>query len=360
MIPSNHTCYRILTFGDFCEIFLSSDRWHAWSSIVDWAPWRDDVQQYLLRRVLLFVPTMVLASVFVFGVMHVLPGDVALAILGAEDESFRQEDVDILREALGLNDPVPVRYGKWAWSMLSGGFGGRSLNDNEPIGEIIARRFPVTLQLALLTFAITMVVSLPLGVLAALQQDKPVDYVIRSVSILGLAMPNFWVALLVIMGLVLVFLWGPPVIFRHVWVEPATAFQKLIFPALVLSWGSSSFIIRVTRATMLEVLRQDYIRTARSKGLGQRLVVTRHALRNALIPVVTLLGGHLDAQIAGTVILENVFGLPGVGQGIIDAATTRDYPVMVTLAMVLVVITLVTNLVIDIVYVFLNPRISYD
>ena len=317
------------------------------------------MQAYLLRRVVLFLPTLLLASLVVFAIMNILPGDVALAILGEDDESFRQEELDNLREQLGLNEPLPVRYGKWVWSMMTGGFGGESLIDREPIGEIVSRRFPVTLQLAALTFAITLIISLPLGVIAALYQDRWPDYAIRSITILGLAMPNFWVALLVLLGMVLYFTWTPPVIYRNFWIEPGTNIQIMIWPALVLSWGSSSFLARVTRAQVLEVLRQDYIRTARSKGLSQNTVIVRHVMRNALIPVITVLGGNLDAQLSGTVILENVFGVPGIGQGIVAGAVLRDWPVMLSLAMLLVFITLFINLMIDIFYVVIDPRISY-
>ena len=317
------------------------------------------MQRYLVQRFVLFLPTLFASSIIVFGIMNVLPGDVAFAILDPSEESFSLEAVNALREELGLNDPLPVRYGRWAWSMLSGNFGGESLISNESISDIVARRFPVTIQLAILTFAITILVSFPLGVLAALYQDRWPDYIIRSVTILGLAMPNFWVALLVLLGLVVYFTWTPPVIYANFWDDPSINLQILIWPALVQAWGSSSFLARVTRAQVLEVLGQDYIRTARSKGLGQSTVIVRHVMRNSLIPVVTLLGGHLAHQLSGTVILENVFGVPGLGQGVISAAVLRDWPVMVSLAMLLVFITLVVNLLVDVIYVFIDPRISY-
>lgn len=317
------------------------------------------MQRYLINRFFLFIPTLIITSFIVFGIMHVLPGDVALAILGEEDQGFRMEELEVLREQLGLSDPLPVRYGKWAWSMLSGGFGGDSLVDDEAIGSIMARRFPVTMQLATLTLAITLVVSIPLGVLAALYQDKWPDYLIRSVTILGLAMPNFWVALLILLGLVIYFTWTPPVIYRDIWEDPSVNLQIMIWPAMTLAWGSSSFLARVTRAQVLEVLGQDYIRTARSKGLSESKVIVRHVMRNSLIPVITLLGGHIDAQLSGTVILENVFGVPGIGQGIVQSAILRDWPVIVSLSMLLVLLTLMINLLVDVVYVFLDPRISY-
>ena len=321
------------------------------------------MQQYLIRRLLLFLPSLIGASMIVFGVMRILPGDVALAILGEASQegggSYTLRQAEILREHLGLNDPIYVQYGKWLWSMLTGGFGGKSLLENEPIGDIVARRLPVTLQLTILTMAMTILVSLPLGVIAALYQDKPQDYVIRTISILGLAMPNFWVALLFLLGLVVFFHWSPPIIYENFWQSPTTNAQIMIWPALVLSWGSSSFLVRVTRAQVLEVLRQDYVRTAYSKGLAPATVIARHVMRNALLPVITLLGTNLDAQLSGSVILENIFGVPGLGQGIIIAATRQDWPVIVSLAMLLVFVTLVINLIIDLSYVLIDPRISY-
>ena len=320
------------------------------------------MQRYLIRRILLFIPTVLIASFIVFGIMRFLPGDVALVILGGDDEAegFYEEDLQNLREQLGLLDPFYEQYGRWAWSMVSGGYGGESLVSKEPIGEIIGRRMPVTVQLALITMVIAIVVSLPLGVVAALNHDRWSDYVARVVTILGLALPNFWVALLVILSLVLFFHWSPPIIYVNIWEDPWTYIQIAIWPAVVLAWGFSSYIARVTRANMLEVLRQDYVRTAYSKGLSQSTVVWRHALRNALIPVVTLIGGYLDGLLGGTIILESIFGMPGMGQGIVQAATIRDYPVIQSLAMFLVMLALSVNLFIDLIYVFIDPRISYE
>ena len=320
------------------------------------------MQRYLVRRFLLFIPTLFIASIIIFGIMRFLPGDVALLILGGsgdEELVFTEKQLENLREQLGLNDPLLVQYGDWLRSLLRGDFGGESLTTKEPLAEILARRFPVTLQLTLITFAIAMSIALPLGVAAAIWQDRWPDYVARIVTILGLAMPNFWVALLVITGLIVFFSWAPPVIYVNFWEEPWTHLQIIIWPALVLSWGFSSYIARITRSTMLETLRQDYIRTARSKGLAERAVIWRHALRNALIPVVTIAGGFFGSLISGTVILETVFSIPGLGQGIVSAATSRDYPVIQTLTLFLVFLQLSVNLTVDIIYVFINPRITY-
>ena len=320
------------------------------------------MRQYLARRLLLFIPTLFLASLGIFTAMRVIPGDVAVIILAGEEsiDMVSQDQFDNLRRELGLSDPLPLQYGKWVWSMVNGEFGGRSLLDKEPLSEVVVRRGLVTMQLAVYTIIVSMLVAVPLGVIAAVKQDKWPDYAIRIFTITGHALPNFWLALLALLFLVLYFSWSPPLRYQPVWVDPWTHFQKIIWPVLILSWGYSSNITRIARSSMLEVLRQDYIRTARSKGLRDSIVLLRHALRNAIIPVVTLGGLCIGGLLSGTVILEAVFGLPGIGQGIVQSATLRDYPVIQSLAMLLVVIMLSLNLIIDIVYAYIDPRITYS
>ena len=320
------------------------------------------MHKYVARRLILFFPTLLLASLAIFGIMRVIPGDVALVILsgGDEDLSFSQIDYDNLRASLGLDRPLPVQYGKWLWSMVNGEFGGRSLADREQLASIIGRRLPVTLQLALYTFIMALAVSLPLGVLAALKQNQWQDYVARITTIAGHAMPNFWLALLVLLVMVVVFRWSPPLFYAHVWDNPQDHLLKMLWPALILAWGFSSNVTRVTRSNMLEVLRQDYVRTARSKGLRERIVIARHTLRNAMIPVITVAGLQLEGLLSGTVILESIFGIPGLGQGIVLGATTRDYPVIQSLTMLLVLTALSINLIVDLVYGFVDPRIKYS
>ncbi len=318
------------------------------------------MQQYLVRRLMLFVPTLFVASVAIFVVMRLLPGDVAQLILGGDASSpSAQQQIETYREALGLNDPYPVQYARWAFSMINGSFGGESLVDRESLSAIIGRRLPVTLQLAFYAMIISAIVSIPLGILAAVHQDRWVDYLVRVVTIAGNAVPNFWIALLVLLGLSLWFLWTPPVFYKNLWDDPSTHVQKVLWPTLILAWGFSANVTRVTRASMLEVLRQDYVRTARAKGLTDRVVVSRHALQNALMPVITLSGLQLAGLLGGTVVLETIFGLPGIGQGIVLAATTRDYPVIQSLVMLLVLMMLGLNLVIDLCYGIIDPRLSY-
>lgn len=320
------------------------------------------MQGYIIRRLFLFIPTLIIASLVIFAIMRVIPGDVALIILGAsgESSSFNDQQYERLREQLGLNENYAVQYGTWAWSMIKGDFGGLSLEGNRPIRSLVARRLPVTLQLTFYSMAISILISLPLGVLAAIWQDRIPDYVIRIFSIAGASIPNFYLALLLILGLSVYFNWTPPLVYKNLWEDPSAHFQKMVWPSIVLAWGYSSYIIRVTRSNMLEVLRQDYIRTARSKGLGEINILWRHALRNALIPVVTIAGIYVGSLLGGTVILERIFSLPGIGNGIVSAATGRDYPVIQSYATLLVFLMLIINLGIDLLYVVFDPRISYS
>lgn len=319
------------------------------------------MQQYLTRRFILFFPTLLLASIAIFAAMHMLPGDVALVILGGEsNDASALQQLESIRNELGLNEPLIVQYGNWLWTMINGEFGGRSLIDKEELSSIIGRRLPVTVQLTLLSIIIGVVLSVPLGIMAAVHQDRWPDYLIRILTIAGHAIPNFWLALVLLLVMVVFFSWSPPVFYKAMWDDPSSHFQQTIWPALLLAWGFSGIMTRVTRSNMLEVLRQDYIRTARSKGLRERNVLWRHALRNALIPVITLAGLQLAGLLSGTIILETIFGLPGLGQGMVLAASARDYPVVQSLAMLLVLMMLGLNLVIDVFYVFIDPRITYS
>lgn len=320
------------------------------------------MSDYLVRRLALFLPTALIASLVVFAIMRILPGDVAEVILASGGESsisWERGQLEAVRKQLGLDEPLPVQYGKWAWSMVNGEFGGRSLFDKRPLTEILGQRLPVTALLAAYAVVIAVVVSIPLGVVAAVYQDRWPDYLVRVATIAGNAVPHFWLALVLILALAIVFLWTPPIYYRSLWEDPTIHFEKMLWPALILAWGFSSNLTRVTRSNMLEVLRQDYVRTARSKGLREAMVLKRHALRNALIPVVTLAGLQVGALLGGTVVLEAIFGLPGIGQALVQAAERRDYPVVQSLSMMLVLFLLGINLVLDLVYVLIDPRISY-
>ena len=314
---------------------------------------------YLVRRVLLFIPSLLIASIAIFTAMRVLPGDVALVILG-NNESPTGDNTALLesyRQALGLHDPLPVQYARWMWSLVNGEFGGTSLIQHDPIGKIVLLRLPVTLELVILTFILSWIISIPLGTLAAFQHNRWPDYLVRLVTIAGHAVPVFWAALLLLLIMSAVFSWTPPVFYTDLWVDPRSNLLKIIWPALLLAWGFSAYLARVTRSSLLEVLRQDYILAARSKGLTGRSVAVGHALRNALIPVLTVGGLQIGALLGGTVILENIFGVPGIGQEIVLAANSRDYPVIQSLAMLLVLLVLVLYLAIDVTYTIIDPRV---
>lgn len=318
------------------------------------------MKRYIGRRVLLYFPTLFLASLAIFAIMRVLPGDVTQVILGGDQTTPRAlAQAEDLRQRLGLNDHIVVQYFRWVWSMINGEFGGASIVSREPISEIIARRLPITLELAAWTTLIAWVVSIPSGVLAAMYQNRMPDYILRIITLAGTALPNFWIALMLILVMLIFFSWTPPIFYMDLWENPIQHMLKIIWAALILAWGYSSYLTRVTRSTMLEVLRQDYVRTARSRGLRERAVVLRHALPNAMIPVLTLGGLQLATLLSGTVILETVFSLPGIGQGVVQAATERDYPVIQSLVMLLVTLMLTLNVIIDIIYAKIDPRISY-
>jgi peptide/nickel transport system permease protein len=320
------------------------------------------MRRYVLSRLLLFPPTVILVSLAVFLMMRVLPGDVALLILGGSGENTDARALQLLesyRSALGLADPLPLQYLKWAWSMVNGQFGGFSIIDHEPVRTILARRFPVTLELAVLAFTFGWLVAIPLGVLAAYYHNRWPDFAARIPTQLGYALPNFWIALLLLLLMNRVLHWNPPLFFSPLLENPADNLQQMIWPALIQGWAFSATAARVTRSSLLEVLGQDYIRTARSKGLNEWAVAFRHGLRSAIIPVVTIGGTQLGVLLSGAVILETVFGIPGIGQALVQSAQMRDYPVIQSFAVVLVALVLGLNLCIDMLYAVLDPRVRY-
>lgn len=312
--------------------------------------------RHLAWRLALLIPTLLTASVVVFLVMRVLPGDVSQVIAG--DVAVSPAVRETLAEELGLNDPLYVQYGQWAWSMVNGEFGGDSLESKESIRSIIGQQLPLTLLLTGYTLLLSILVSLPLGVLAARWSNRWPDYVIRVVTLGGLSLPSLLVAVLVLLGLLLAFRWSPPILYASPWADPWTHLQIMIWPALILAWEQSSHLVRVTRASVLEALDRSYAATARSKGLTEGAITFRHALPNAMIPTLTMIGLHFGVLVSGAVILENIFGLPGIGRGIVHAAQVRDYPVVQSLAVLLVLLSLVINLAVDIVYMRLDPRVG--
>lgn len=313
--------------------------------------------QYILRRLLVFIPTVLAVSLIVFMLMRVLPGDVATMILG-EGGSNKPEDVQRLTSELGLDRPLPVQYADWIFGVIRLD-AGSSLWSKEPVLTEIGRRLPLTMELAVLTFIVSMAVALPTGIIAATRRGTWMDYAARIFSVAGLAMPNFWVGTLIVLALVSWFNWSPPLGYAHFFEDPIKNLQQIIWPAVALGYAQAAILSRMTRSSLLEVLREDYVRTAHAKGLRERSVVLRHALRNALLPVVTLSAIQFANVLGGTVVLETVFSLPGLGRYLVDGIGRRDYPVVQTLVLLFACIFVGVNLIVDLLYAVMDPRIRY-
>ena len=318
------------------------------------------MKKYIGRRLVLFIPTLLGVSIAIFILLRVLPGDPAEAMLaGPEgDAFFSEEDLQRVREQMGLDKPIYVQYLSWIGGLLTGDLG-FSVAKGRPIADDMKRQFPVSLQLGIFAIMITWIIAIPIGILAAVKQDGWVDYIMRGVAIMGLAMPSFFVGLLVILVLSQFFNWLPPFAFTHFWSNPVISIQQLIFPALALGFSSNGTLLRITRTQLLEVLREDYVRTARSKGLAENVVIWRHAVRNAMLPVVTIAGAQIGLIFSGTVVIENIFGIPGIGRGLLAALTTKDLPMIQVYIVYFASVALVANLLVDLSYAWLDPRIRY-
>ena len=318
--------------------------------------------QYIVRRLLLFIPTMILATVMVFALFWVVPGDAAMMILtGEEGEGGRvnTEDIEQLRKELGLDRPIHVQYGEWVFNLLKGDLG-TSIWYRIPVMDELKDRFLVSMELAVMAILMAFVAAVPLGVISAVKQDTKVDYVSRIFVLIGIAMPTFWIGILMVYGLAYFFNWLPPLGYASLWEDPLTNLQQLVFPALALAFHDLAFTARVTRSSMLEVMREDYVRTARSKGLRERTVIGRHALKNALLPVITVSGYQFGRLLGGVIIIESIFVVPGVGSFLIDAIIHRDFVVLQGVVVLTAAVVLFLNLVIDLFYGVLDPRIRFQ
>jgi peptide/nickel transport system permease protein len=317
------------------------------------------MRTYIAKRLLLIVPTLLGAATLVFVIMRVIPGDVALLIFGGDQAGhIDPNQLAAMRHQLGLDQPLVVQFGSWLWGVLRLDFG-KSLWTGQPVLEELLIRLPLSLELALLATAVSVIISIPLGMLAAARQDTWVDYLIRVVSIGGLAIPSFWIGILCILALVIYFGWGPPLEFTPPWVNPWLNFQMMVWPVVTVGYRYAAVTTRMTRSTMLEVLREDYIRTAWAKGLRERSVVLRHALKNSMLPVITLVGTEFAFLIGGLVVTETVFTLNGVGRFVVDAVAHRDYPVVQALVFLIASSFVIVNLLVDLTYAWFDPRIRY-
>jgi peptide/nickel transport system permease protein len=317
------------------------------------------MRTYILKRLLLIIPTLLGVASLVFVIMRVIPGDVALLILGGDQGSaIDQKQLDAVRKQLGLDQSLLVQFGTWLWGVVRFDFG-TSLWTGQPVTQELLIRLPLSLELAFLATLVSVVIAIPLGMLAAVRQDTWVDYTVRVVSIGGLAIPSFWIGILCILGLVIFFGWGPPLEFTPPWVDPWANLSQLIWPVVTVGYRYSAVTTRMTRSTVLEVLREDYIRTAWAKGLRERAVVIRHALKNAMLPVITLIGTEFAFLIGGLVVTETVFTLNGIGRFVVDAVAHRDYPVVQALVFLIAFGFVIINLLVDLTYAWFDPRIRY-
>ncbi|MFH1141400.1 MAG: ABC transporter permease [Chloroflexota bacterium] len=317
------------------------------------------MQQYAIRRLIIAVPTILVMSLFVFGILRILPGDVARLVLG-EGEGVRitTTSLEVIRKELGLDRPLPIQYLKWVWNFVRGDMG-RSLTTRRLVTQEILIRIPFTLQLGVMAISIGLLVGIPVGIVCAVKQNSWMDYVLRFWSIFFLSAPGFWLGLMFLLLVVRFFDWSPPVGYSRLWEDPKNNLLQLIWPAMIMGSQSLAFIARMTRSSMLEVIREDYIRTARAKGLAEQVVIMRHALKNALIPIVTVAGTSLGHTLGGTVIMEQIFNIPGMGRLFLTALLTRDYTVIQGVVMLTATGFVIINLLVDLLYGWLDPRISY-
>jgi peptide/nickel transport system permease protein len=307
---------------------------------------------FILRRILVAIPTLIIVSLFVFSLQKLLPGDPVLAMAG---EDRNPEILAYLREKYRLNDPIPMQYLYWLGGVLQGDLG-ISLRTNQPVLELIAEKLPVTIQLAIMSMIIALAVGVPMGILSAVKKGTWLDYLANFVALSGLSIPNFWLGIMLILLVSVNLGWLPASGYESPWVDPVKSFQTMIMPAFVLGTSLAATLMRHTRSSMLGVLQADYIRTARAKGLVENRVILRHAFRNAVLPVVTLSALLFGELLAGAVLTEQIFTIPGFGKLIVDAVFNRDYAVVQGVVLCTAVGFIGMNLIADVLYVLLNPR----
>ena len=321
--------------------------------------------QYILKRLLLMIPTLLGAGLLVFVLLRMIPGDVCVLRMAGGAGYVDPKAIALCRTELGLDRPYVVQFLDFVWGFIRFDFG-NSMWTGRPITEEIALRFQLSLQIAIMATITAVVLAIPLGTISAVRQNTWVDYLVRAFSIAGIAMPSFWLGILIILGLLVttksVFgvSWMPPIKYVPLWVDPLYNLSMTIFPALATGYRYSAVATRMTRSALLEVLREDYVRTARAKGLVHQLIIRRHALRNALLPVVTIIGIEFAFLIGGLVVTEQVFNLNGLGKLFVASVTNHDYAMTQALVMLVVAIFVFTNFLVDIVYAWLDPRIRYS
>ncbi|WP_053218547.1 ABC transporter permease [Virgibacillus senegalensis] len=310
---------------------------------------------YIARRLLMLIPVLFGVSVFIFVIMRIVPGDVAMTILGtdATPESLQQ-----LREDFGLNLPIYQQYVEWMAGVLTGDFGESMRTGKEVLPDIL-NRFKLTFELTLISAIISWIIAIPLGIIAAIKRNSKTDFGVRLISLLGVSVPNFALATVLILVFALFFSYSPPVGYVGFFDDPATNLQIMILPSFVLGTAMAGAVMRMTRSSILEILRQDFIRTIRAKGARERVVIFQHALRNAMIPILTIIGMQIGTLLGGTVIIEQIFSLPGLGQLVLTAITQRDFTVVQGAVLFIAFVFVLINLLVDLLYSYLDPRITY-
>jgi peptide/nickel transport system permease protein len=314
--------------------------------------------RYIAKRFLLMIPTLVGVAALIFFLMRVVPGDVVELRFSGESSFASKQQLDQERARFGLDRPLWRQFVEWMWGLARFDFG-RSMWTGAPISEEIRLRFMLSLELAILATIVAVLLAIPLGVIAALKQDTWVDYAVRIFSLAGIATPSFWLGIVLILGLLIIFRWLPPMVYTPPWVSLSQNLAQLIWPALAVGYRYSAVATRMTRSAMLEVLREDYIRTARAKGMVEQLVLTRHALKNAMLPVLTVIGIEFAFLMGGLVVTEQVFNLNGLGLLFVQAVAHRDYTLTQALVLLVAAIFIVVNFVMDLMYAWIDPRIRY-
>ncbi len=317
------------------------------------------MRQYALKRIALIIPTVLLVTIIVFTVMRLLPGDPALVILSEGDAAFTQEELEDLRRQLGTDRPIVVQYVDWIGGLVRGDLGTSIWRSGQPVTKLVGDRIFRTLELAVLAILIAVLFAVPLGVISAIKPDSVIDYFSRVIALVGISIPTFFAGLLVVLVLSRGFGWLPPLGYEDLWDNPWKNLQQMFLPALALGFYDMAFIARVTRSSMMEIIREDYMRTARAKGLGERIVLVRHGLKNAVLPILTISGWQFGRLFGGTVIIESIFKVPGIGTLLIETVFQRDFPTIQAIIIVIAVSIVIINLLVDLLYGLLDPRIRY-
>jgi peptide/nickel transport system permease protein len=316
------------------------------------------MRTYVLKRVLSLVPTLIGVTILVFLMIRLIPGTVVDQLIGTEarvDESTKAA----MRAFFGLDQPLHVQYLRWVGGVLTGDLG-NSWRSGLPVGKMIFDRLAVTAELGLLALAVSLLVGIPLGTLSAIRENTALDHVVRVISLFSLSVPIFWQAAMLILALSLWFNWVPPVDYASPIKDPVGNLTQMLLPSIVLGTVVAAQVMRMTRSSLLDVLRNDYVRTARAKGLAEKLVVRRHAFKNALIPIITVIGVQVGYLLGGAVVTEQVFTMPGVGRLVLNAVYERDYPLVQGTILFIAGLFMLSNLIVDLLYAYLDPRIRYD